>query len=223
MTNQIAADVQKLEPGPRWRGFELDASMYDMGVFRFHGHGGPNIMWQGHEYHSWDIRASGFALTNGQQPRPSLQIANIQYSISEILELAEDLRGCKLTVHETFTKYLDNGETPDPNEHFPEQIWYVESKKIEADTFIELELVSGLDIAGTMLPGRQILADYCTFEYRSEECGYTGPPVATIDDTPTTDPALDRCSKCLKACRLRFGQNEPLRFGGFPGASLMRV
>ena len=46
-------------------------------------------------------------------------------------------------------------------------------------------------------------------------CGYTGPAVAKIDDTPTTDLAQDNRSKRLSGCRLRPWVDGELPFGAF--------
>ncbi|MFX4794195.1 phage minor tail protein L, partial [Acinetobacter baumannii] len=53
------------------------------------------------------------------------------------------------------------------------------------------------------------------------ECGYTGAAMFTEKDEPTDNPALDRCGGRLRSCRLRFGENKPLPFGGFPASSLV--
>lgn len=41
-------------------------------------------------------------------------------------------------------------------------------------------------------------------------------------NNPVDDPSLDECSGTITACKLRFGENEELSFGGFPGTSLIR-
>ncbi|HGF8464631.1 TPA: phage minor tail protein L [Salmonella enterica subsp. enterica] len=58
----------------------------------------------------------------------------------------------------------------------------------------------------------QVVGDTCTWIYRSDECGYTGPAVADEFDNPTADPAKDVCSRCARGCALR---NNTGNFGGF--------
>nr|MDA4987746.1 phage minor tail protein L [Acinetobacter baumannii] len=66
------------------------------------------------------------------------------------------------------------------------------------------------------------LCHWCMMgKYRGEECGYTGVAMFTDKDEPTDNPALDRCGGRLRSCRLRFGENKPLPFGGFPASSLL--
>ena len=43
----------------------------------------------------------------------------------------------------------------------------------------------------------------------------------SVADDPTDDPALDQCKGCLSSCKLRFGENNELSFGGFPAVSLI--
>lgn len=120
----------------------------------------------------------------------------------------------------TVREYIGN-PTADPDEHFPKEIWYIERRSGEEEDQVKFEL-TGYDLNGVKLPRRVIVPNHCRWEYRSADCGYTGPAVATINDAPTSDPALDRCSRKLRGCRLRFGANAELPFGGFPAAGLMR-
>lgn len=107
--------------------------------------------------------------------------------------------------------------TADPNQYLSRDVWVVDRKSSENRVVIEFELAAPIDVAGVMLPRRQVVANVCAWRYRSAECGYAGGPVADRDDNPTTNPALDACGKRLASCKLRFGQTGVLPFGGFPG------
>lgn len=121
----------------------------------------------------------------------------------------------------------ENIGNPDanPDEHFPPEIWFIERKANEEADQIMFELV-GYDLNGVKIPRRQIIPNHCTWiaigGYRGPYCGYTGGPVAKLDDTPTSDPLLDDCSGRLAACKMRFGEDAELPYGGFPAAGLMR-
>ena len=67
-----------------------------------------------------------------------------------------------------------------------------------------------------MLPRRQVIQSTCVFRYRGPECGYVGVFV-DLEDNRTPYRIEDACSKRLSSCRVRF-DNQPLPFGGFPGA-----
>lgn len=226
----INSDVQKLEPGDLLTYFELDATALGGGVVRFHGNNpGGTQVWQGNDYAAWPIKAEGFARTSEQQPSPKLTVANLDGSISALCLTYEDLVGAKLIRRRTFSKYLDavnfpdGNPTADPTQEFPPEVWYIERKSAESREAVEFELSSALNFAGVKLPRRQIIANQCPWTYRGPGCNYVGPPVATVLDVPTSDPALDRCSHLLRGCRLREWPDGILNYGGFPAAGLVRT
>lgn len=227
-------DIQKLEAGSLLELWELDARSIGGDLARFHGYSqsGP-IIWQGNEYSPWSIAAEGFERTGGQQPRPQLMVGNVAGSISALCHHFNDLVGATLTLRRTFAKYLDaanfdeGNPTADPDEELPPEIWKIDRKAAEDRDLVLFELVSPLEFDDAQLPARQILAGRCGWitrgGYRGPYCSYTGPPVADINDEPTSDPVLDRCSGTVRGCKLRFGETAPLPYGGFPAAGLMRT
>ena len=121
----------------------------------------------------------------------------------------------------------DRQPTADPNEHFQDEVWFIERKTSEDKETVEFELTTAIDLNGEQLPGRQIIAGVCGAlirgGYRGPYCGYTGPAVADANDVPTTDPSRDQCSGLVRGCKLRFGADKPLPYGGFPAAGLLRT
>jgi len=117
--------------------------------------------------------------------------------------------------------------TADPNEHFLDEIWFIERKVSETKEVVEFELTTAIDLNGEQLPGRQVIAGVCGWlirgGYRGPYCGYNGPAVADANDVPTTDPARDQCGGRVNSCKLRFGADKPLPYGGFPAAGLLRT
>lgn len=230
----INADVQKLEPGALVDLLEADLTEFGGDLLRFHGYpAGGSIWWNGEEYSAWPLECSGFERTGTQPPRPSMKVGNVNGSISALCQLYDDLVGAIVTRRRTLRKYLDavnfeGGINPDadPTEEFPPEIWIVDRKSNEAPEAVEFELASAMEFNNAQLPGRQIIANFCPWVaiggYRGPFCGYTGPPVAKRDDTPTSDPTLDRCGGRLVSCKLRFGELGELPFGGFPAAGLVR-
>ena len=230
----IKGDIQKLAPGSLVSGITLDATSIGAGILRFHGHTlAGSIFWQGQEYSPWPMEAAGFAWTSERPPTPRVKLGNIDRSISTLCNMFDDFIGAKVTRWQTLTKFLDaanfggTNPTADPNEHLPDEIWYVERKTEETQEFVEFELATAFDLNGKKLPARQVIADFCPWivigGYRGPYCGYTGPAVADVNDNPTTDINLDMCSGCLSGCKKRFGVNGPFPFGGAPGAGLIRI
>ncbi|EKT4091565.1 phage minor tail protein L [Stenotrophomonas maltophilia] len=121
----------------------------------------------------------------------------------------------------------DRHPTADPNEHFLDEIWFIERKVSETKEVVEFELTTAIDLNGEQLPGRQIISGVCGWlirgGYRGPFCGYTGPAVADANDVPTTDPARDQCGGRVGSCKLRFGADKPLPYGGFPASGLLRT
>lgn len=225
-------DVQKLEPGAEVILFTLDARALAPSepLVRFHGHLQSGIIvWQGNSYSPWPIDATGFARTGDQQPSPILRVANVDGSITALCLAFQDLVGAKIIRQRTFVKYLDAvnfpGGNPNANpseEHTPE-VWFIDRKTSEDDVSVEFELATALNFGNASLPGRQIIANNCPWQYRGAGCGYVGPPVADEMDQPTSDPAQDKCGKRLGSCQLRPWPDNVLNFGGMPAAGLVRT
>lgn len=214
-----------------WEGFELilpDQTIY------FHSGTSEllaSVVWKGVAYTPWPIKASEFATpSQGSPARPKLQVGNFGGTISALCRQYEDLLGAKLKRRRTLVKYLDamnfagGNPTANPAEEYPVETWIITRKANETPTAIEFDLGSPLDLHGVKLPRRQVIAGTCLWAYRSGECGYAGGAVADYLNNPTTDIAKDQCSRSLRGCKMRFGENGELPFGGFPGiASVPRL
>lgn len=190
-----------------------------------------SIYWQGERYDAWPTEITGIeANSDGSPPTPTFSVGNINGAITALCLAFDDLVQAKITIRETFAQYLDAANFPDGNPTAdPEQeslsIWYIDSKQAEDNEIVSFRLSSPADVSNQRIPGRQI-TPYCHWAfcngYRGPDCGYTGIEMFTEDDEPTDDPALDSCSGTINGCSLRFGENEPLSFGGFPSVRLLR-
>lgn len=242
----ILADMQRLEPGGKVRLYELDATAIGGDLLRFHPYSqsGP-IWWQGNEYTPWALQVEGIERSaQGTAPRPVLTVSNIGMGsdgepipgiVSAMCIALDDLIGATMLFRCTLAQYLDarnfagGNSTADPAEEFPPERWMIEQKNTETPETVEFMLVSPLDFDNVRLPRRQIMANVCGWlgiadsGYRGPDCGYTGARYFDRQDKPVADPALDRCRGLLCSCKLRWGENEELPFGSFPGADLTRV
>lgn len=228
----IADDARSLVPGDLVTLYELDATSIGGDVMRFHPYPSGPISFQGNAYEPWAIQADGFERTgNVQQPMPTLTVGNIGKDengqpvvgvISALCAALQDLVGATLTRRRTFKKYLDGEPTADPLAEFTPEIWLVEQKSSEAAEAVVFTLSSPMDFDELKLPSRQIVANVCPWlwigGYRGPYCNYTGSRMFDRDDSPVSDPALDKCGGLLPSCNLRFGENKPNNFGGFPAA-----
>lgn len=248
----LNADYQKLEPGDAVRLFELDGTGFGMeDVLRFHACSIPHteaeiiaaggdaeklpaksIWWQGNEYKAWPCQVDGIeSSTTGTSAQPKLSVGNIDSSITALCLAYDDLLQAKVTIHDTLAQYLDaanfatGNDSADPTQE-KLQVWYVDAKSSETNEIVEFTLSSPMDLQGMMIPTRQ-LHSLCTWcirgKYRSGDgCDYTGTRYFDRFNNPVDDPSQDECSATLTGCKLRFGENNELPFGGFPGTSLIR-
>lgn len=216
----LLADIQSLEPGSIVELFEIDAENLGAGIFRFHADltMGP-IVFQGKSYSPWPIKADGFQMQGkGKNASPSLTVGNVDGFVTALCLSFRDLVGASFYRRRTLAQYLDGAPEADPDEEFPVETWRIEVKKAETNEQVSFELSSPIDFRNQLIPARQIVANLCPWRYRGDGCMYNGPPVADINDNPTTDPALDDCSHYVKGCKLRFGEFGELPHGGFPSA-----
>lgn len=228
----ILGTVQALDQD-RWvELFVLDATKSGAGMFYFHSGVNElngNIIWQGNEYAALPAEASGFAYDSGAFPRPKIKLANVQGVFSSLIRNYNDLIGMKVVRKRTAVRYLDainfDGGNPNanPNEQLDDEIYFITQKTAENKLYIEFELGSSLDLSGVYLPRRMVIANHCPFRYRGEECSYAGTAYFDINGNPVTTLVQDVCGKRLSDCKLRFGANGELSFGGYPGSAVVAV
>jgi lambda family phage minor tail protein L len=231
--NQVLTDIQKLSPGSLVIMYVIDASSIPGGGLNYF-HPGTNgvqgsVVWQGTTYLPFPMEITGFdATTNGTPPRPTATVANVNGLISSLMLALGDMVGAKVTRKRTFVKYLDAvnfpdqvNPTADPTSAFQDETFYVLRKQSEDNQAVVFELGTALDLEGELLPGRQIVANICWWQYRDGQCPYVGGAVATNLDVPTGLMANDDCSKTIAGCRLRFPAPATLPFGSFPGAGVI--
>lgn len=228
----IQTDLQSLTPGTIVDMYEMDASAYGLGILRysaFANEKGLDIVWQGNVYVRFPISVEGYKKSSsGTLPRPTMTIGNVGGLISPLLRSRNSLLGSKVTRRRTLVKYLDAtnfvsgvNASADINTHFPDEVYYVDRKAGENPETVTLELAVAWDVTGVKLPLRQVIRDTCQWEYRGHYCGYTGPAVAQIDDTPTANDVLDKCSKHMSGCKLRWGANAEIPASFYPAVGLI--
>lgn len=248
----INSDLQKLDPGNWVRLFEMDGSAFGAGLLRFHAEtlfhtpeeiaaaagdesklAPKAIWWQGNEYTAWPCEITGIEMSSsGTSAQPKLTVANVNSSITALCLAYDDMLQAKVTIHDTLVQYLDARNFPqgnasaDPTQE-KVQVFYIDSKSQETNLSIEFTLSSPMDLQGLMIPTRQ-LHSLCTWcirgKYRTGDgCDYAGTKYFDKHGNPVADPSQDVCNGTLNSgCKPRFGANNPLPFGGFPGTSLIK-
>ncbi len=242
----ITTEIQKLEPSAVIELFEMDATAFGGDLLRFHaGTNGltSNVVWQGNTYTAYPIKATGFDFTgSGQLPRPKLTVANITGQITLLVLTYDDLLGAKITRKRTMAKYLDavnftGGANPteDTTAEFPDDVFFIDRKVTENRDIVEFELAAAFDVAGVLVPHRQIIQNVCVWRYKGTECGYNGTKYFDANDVEVATSGEDVCGKRLNSCKLRYTRSvlnpttgqyqdvqDPMPFGSFPSAGLVR-
>lgn len=227
LSNQMKLELSQLEQYAMLDLFEVDlrklkdADGNAGDVYRFYS--GTNelktdLVWQGKTYSAYPIQATGFEKSgSGPSNRPTLTISNLLGLVTGIATQYEECVGGIVRRHQVYAKYLDavnfvNGnKNADPNQEIVSNFFIEQLSSLtkEAATFT-LALPAETDNA--KIPCRVIMADTCTWVYRSSECGYTGTRYFTDKDKATVDKTQDKCSHCLEGCTLRGNQRN---FGAF--------
>lgn len=228
-------EKQKFAPSNRVELYELDCTALGGDLLRFSPSARENdpIYFGGHEYTAIPIEAEGFETSGkGTLPTPTLRMMNTA-SVQSLIIGYDDLIGAVLYRIRTFRTFLDDGASPDFNAKFPIDVYKIDRKAAQNKVFVEFELAASIDQEGRMIPGRQILKDYCThiyrrydsttgdFDYTEATCPYVGTSYFDVNNNSTTKEN-DRCGKKLSSCRARFGQNGILPTRAFPGVARIR-
>lgn len=206
--------------------WELDLRPIGGQVHRFCNHVNElsgAVLWQGQEYEGYPIQADGFELTGqGAGNRPKITVANVFGLITGAAADHGQLVGALVVRRQVLARFLDAGNfaagnpNADPLQEVVSKYLIERMASLTAETAV-FELAAPSEADGSVIPARVMLADFCPFAYRGEECGYGGRPVADRFGMPTDDPAKDACGGRLLDCQARFGATAALPFGGFVG------
>jgi lambda family phage minor tail protein L len=185
------------------------------------------VTFEGQSYQAIGCESEGFDLIGqGPIPTPQLTVSNIGRVISDLLYNCKTnpnyrLEGSTVLRRVTQRQFLDG--QPNANaaiKELPQQQYIIEQVQEETYLAVKFRLGSPFDVEGVTLPARPLLRS-CSWRYRSAECGWTG-GMFTLNNQPTTNPALDQCAKSLAACECRFGSYAELNFGGAHGLNTYR-
>lgn len=189
---------------------------------------GGSIVWKGNTYTSVDLKIEGIEKsTSGTLPRPQVTIGNADNVMTAILTaFGDELLGSEVTRSRTLYKFLDGQPDADPDMEWPQDIFRVERIVSQNKNQVVIELATWIDNEGMQLPRSLVLRDICplvyrrwkfdTFQYAVATCPYAGDACFDRLGNVAT-PAKDECGKRISDCKLRFGANAQLPYGGFPG------
>jgi lambda family phage minor tail protein L len=134
----------------------------------------------------------------GQIDQVKVRLANVSRLIQLYLE-QYDFRGRKVIIR---TVWADQLADPDA---YINDIFYVDNYTADQNN-VEFTLTSKFDVLGVDLPARRYARNYCSWKFKSVECGYMGAEL-------TCDKTQQRCKQL----------NNYQRFGAFPSVPTRRI
>lgn len=190
---------------------------------------GVMVSFGGIDYFAVPVRITGMSMSgSGPIQTPTLSIGNTDGFIQEIVNSFGNLEGSILTRIRVFARHLDGAEDPNPNTFYGPDVYIIDRKSQDTPEVIEWELSALIDQQGVYV-GRTVVRDTCLFRYRVFDsatnqfdysraiCPYTGTNYFDRANNPVVSADLDRPARNLGCCRARFGEDNPLPFGGFLG------
>lgn len=236
--------LQSLFPGEIITLVEVDGTKFGAQVYRFHAENiaytpeelmqaretgvlpPKDIKFRGEVYGARPFGITGIGFTsNGKAEKPQLALSNLDSRVSALIRSYNGMMQAKVTIWVTSADLIDDeGNVEDGA--YRKLVYYIERPNFVNQTVARFELTSPYDMDGIMIPPR-LTQSVCYWAqrgwYRSGKgCGYNGSAMFDKDNNPVTDPSKDYCAGTVTACKLRFGDQNELDFGGCAVASLLR-
>lgn len=236
--------LQSLYPGEILTLIEIDGTKFGAQVYRIHNENvqytpeelmkalqngtlpPKEIVFQGEKYGARPFGISGISFTsNGKASKPVLTLSNIDSQVSAMIRSYNGMMQAKVTIWITSKEMMQEDGTVKPGA-YRKLVYYIERPSYCNQSIARFELTSPYDMDGIMIPPR-VSQSVCYWAqrgwYRSGKgCAYNGRKMFDKDNNPVTDPSLDYCAGTVTACKIRFGEDQELDFGGCAVASLLR-
>lgn len=244
MTEQFVNCLQSLYPGEIITLVEIDGTKFGAQVYRFHNENisytaeellqaretgvlpPKDIIFQGETYGARPFGITGISFTsNGKADKPQLTISNLDSQVSALIRQYNGMMQAKVTIWITAAEFLQ-GDGSVIDGAYRKLVYYIERPNFCNPTIGRFDLTSPYDMDGIMIPPR-VTQSVCYWAqrgwYRSGKgCGYNGSLMFDKDNQPVSDPAQDYCAGTVTACKIRFGEDNEIDFGGCAVASLLR-
>lgn len=185
---------------------------------RFSNHVGVNFGGKSYAPVACGINAEEYS-SEGSQPEIELTVADTDLHVTNLIYQYNNLEGAWVSIQKTYKKYLDGQVFADPTALLSNSVFRISRRSAHLPgQSVIFVLGNPADWNGVTLPSQYVLTK-CGTRYRGPICGYAGAAKFTIADQPTLDPSKDQCSKALRGCQIRFGDNVDLPFFGYPSVS----
>ncbi len=235
----IESEKQQLSQDAVISLFRLDLSSFGESPALFTPHvlpDGSPVRFGADTYASVALSADGFAWSgSGAKVAPKITLNKRNPSLLSLLATYDNLAGVAVTRILTYRRFLADGEEPDGTAVISTEIFVIDRVVRPAGGELVFEMATPVDQAKVRLPGRLVLRDHCSFHYRTFDsnnnsfnyehvfCPYRSDQYFDVNGNPTTEPAMDHCSRKLATgCEKRYPSPQSIPFGGFPGVARFR-
>lgn len=220
----LNGQMHKLAPGAKVALYIMDLNVIGVAeVYRFYpgqDTDGSEVVYLGDTYYPWYVEVKNIKKSGtGPSPRPIAVVGNMNAFVTELCQLHQGLVGVKVTRRTTLSQYIisDTAE-------YRDDVYFIERPTDDLDATVEFELSSPQDFLDQQLPGLICIATGCPHRYKSTAggsgCSWPGTDSGKwfdANDGQVFSAEQDVCSHTLNGCKLRFGANSPLDYGGNPG------
>jgi len=134
----------------------------------------------------------------GEIEAVKVTIANVSRAIQAYLELY-DWRNKKVTIKLVWADQLNDADA------YIDFTYYIDSYTA-SEQVVEFTLLPKTDVLDVNLPARLFSRNYCSWKFKSTECGYSGGETS--------------CNKTQTRCK---ALNNYLRYGGFPSVPTKKL
>ncbi len=226
----LNAEVHKLAPSGRIDLYSIDLNSIGVGQIYYFYAGqdtdGTPVVFQGNTYEPWYLIMTGMEKRGtGSSPRPIAEVGNPSRFVTDLCKTYQDLVGATIRRRRTLAQYVIADIAA-----YHDEFYLIERRAEESNFTVKFELASPLDFLDKELPGMIAIATGCPHRYKSTAggsgCSWPGTdPSKWFDRTGTSvgSALLDVCGKRVTDCKLRFGANSPLDYGGNPGLGRSNV
>lgn len=209
--------------------YQIDTALYGGGIIYLAPTTLENrqaVVFNGNTYTPFPIDAQGFEMQSGKAPRPTFSVSNLQALLVGGINEYRGLQNCKFTRLRVRRNELDD-VNPNITEDFVNyDTFYINQVTRLTSVFVEFELITAMELANRQQFPKNKMVNYCNHVYRRWNSATNSFAIATNNPCPyagnqyfnefneVVGQPLDRCSKTVKGCELRF--RTALPFNGFP-------
>lgn len=187
------------------------------------------VVFNGNTYTPFPIDAQGFQMSSGKAPRPTVGLSNLQALLVGGINQYRGLQNCPFIRIRVRRSELDDQNPNITTDFVNYDKYYINQMTRQTAVYVEFELITALELANRQQFPRNQMVNYCNLIYRKWNATTSSFDISSVNPCPyagtqyfdefnqVVRQSLDRCSKTVTGCELRF--RTALPFNGFPNFS----